>query len=45
MIYRGHVQNGMVVLDNEAPLPEGVEVRVELVEPPPDEPALDERRK
>jgi len=42
MIYRGHVKNGMVVLESEAQLPEGIEVRVEPVEPPPDEPALDE---
>lgn len=29
MTFRGHVQNGVVVLDEPADLPEGVEVRVE----------------
>ncbi len=31
MVYRGHVKNGVVVLDEPAPLPEGAEVRVEVV--------------
>ncbi len=34
MGYRGHVRNGVVVLDNPVPLPEGAEVRVDLVESP-----------
>jgi hypothetical protein len=32
MTYRGHVKNGVVVLDEPAELPEGAEVRVELAE-------------
>ena len=32
MVYRGHVRNGVVVLDEPAELPEGAEVRVELAE-------------
>ena len=32
MVYRGHVKNGVVVLDEPAELPEGAEVRVELAE-------------
>jgi hypothetical protein len=31
MVYRGHVKNGVVVLDAETQLPEGTEVRVEPV--------------
>lgn len=31
MVYRGHVQNGMVVVEGSPDLPEGAEVRVELV--------------
>jgi hypothetical protein len=31
MTYQGHVRNGIVLLDNGAKLPEGAEVRVELV--------------
>jgi len=30
MEYRGHVKNGVVVLDDPVDLPEGVEVRIEL---------------
>ena len=30
MTYRGHVQNGVVVLDGPAELPEGAEVEVSL---------------
>ncbi len=30
MTYRGHVKDGMVVLDNGAKLPDGAEVLVEL---------------
>ena len=32
MVYRGHVKNGVVVLDEAVPLPEGAKVTVELVE-------------
>jgi hypothetical protein len=31
MVYRGHVRNGLVVLDQEVSLPEGTEVRVEPI--------------
>jgi hypothetical protein len=42
MTFRGHVRNGVVLLDNGATLPEGAEVRVELMParqdtPPPEE--------
>ncbi len=49
MVYRGHVKNGMVVLDDDAHLPEGAEVQVMLVrdeeygQPPADLPTLHER--
>ena len=32
MIYRGHVKNGVVLVEEPAALPEGAEVRVELVQ-------------
>jgi hypothetical protein len=32
MTYRGHIKNGQVTLDDPAELPEGAEVRVELIE-------------
>ena len=32
MIYRGHVKNGMVVLDDDIQLPDGTQVNVEPVE-------------
>lgn len=32
MTYRGHVKNGQIVLDEPAPLPEGTEVNVGVVE-------------
>jgi predicted DNA-binding antitoxin AbrB/MazE fold protein len=32
MSFKGHVQNGVVVLDEPASLPEGSEVRVELAD-------------
>ena len=35
MIYRGHVKKGVVVFDPEVELPEGIEVRVETISPPP----------
>jgi len=34
MTYRGHVKNGMVVLDEPMALPEGAEVRVEVAKQP-----------
>ena len=33
MTYRGHVKNGVIVLDEPADLPEGADVHVELAEP------------
>jgi len=42
MIYRGHVQNGVVVFDDSVTLPEGAEVRVELESPAPQTAAKDE---
>lgn len=33
MVLRGHVRNGVVVLDQPTELPEGAEVRVEVVSP------------
>jgi hypothetical protein len=32
MTYRGHIKNGMVTLDEPATLPEGAEVKVQLIE-------------
>lgn len=34
MTYRGHIKNGMVVLDGEVTLPEGCEVRVDVLATP-----------
>jgi predicted DNA-binding antitoxin AbrB/MazE fold protein len=31
MIYRGHIQNGVVVLDEDVKLPDGTEVHVEAI--------------
>jgi len=42
MVYRGHVKNGVVVLDETATLPEGVEVKIELSNSEQDVPLLDE---
>jgi hypothetical protein len=44
MVYRGHVKGGVVVLEPPAVLPEGVEVRVEIVVAPAQDegPLLDE---
>jgi len=33
MTYRGHIENGVVVLDEPVDLPEGISVEVELVGP------------
>ena len=42
MTYRGHVKNGVVVLDEPVKLPEGAEVQVDLQATLPDKPAADE---
>ena len=33
MVYRGHVQNGIIRLEESVSLPEGAEVRVEVTAP------------
>ncbi|MHB1560080.1 MAG: hypothetical protein ACYC61_21730 [Isosphaeraceae bacterium] len=33
MVYRGHIKGGVVVLDEPVSLPDGIEVKVEPVEP------------
>ncbi len=38
MIYRGHVKNGIVVLDEDVRLPDGTQVKVEAVQPANDAP-------
>lgn len=38
MTYRGHIKDGVVVLDEPAKLPEGAAVRVEAVTPDSDRP-------
>ncbi len=35
MVYRGHVENGVIQLEGSITLPEGIEVRVEIVAPTP----------
>lgn len=35
MTYRGHIQNGVVILDEQLSLPDGTEVRIEPVVPTP----------
>ena len=35
MVYRGHVENGVIQLEGSATLPEGATVRVEIVTPAP----------
>ena len=42
MVYRGHVEKGVVVLDDPVTLPEGVEVKIELSNDGAAEPSLDE---
>lgn len=44
MTFRGHVKNGVVVLDESAELPEGAAVRVELPERVADSPKSDQNR-
>jgi hypothetical protein len=43
MVYLGHVRNGAVVLDTPSVLPEGAEVRIEIVVASNDVPSLDEQ--
>ncbi len=35
MLYEGHVENGVVIVDDCTVLPEGVKVRVEVLPPSP----------
>lgn len=42
MVYHGKVKNGIVVLDMPSALPEGAEVRVEIVSVEREGPLLDE---
>ena len=42
MTHRGHVENGVVILDPPVDLPEGAEVEVRLIEPPTDSHAAEE---
>jgi hypothetical protein len=42
MLYRGHVQNGMVVFDESVSLPEGTPVTVGVSSAPRKEPAEEE---
>jgi hypothetical protein len=42
MHYRGHVKNGVVVLDEVATLPEGIEVKIEIPSETEGPPILDE---
>jgi hypothetical protein len=41
MVFRGRIKNGVVVLDSPIALPEGVEVRVEIVPAESEAPLLD----
>jgi len=43
MTYRGHVENGTVVLDQPAELPDGAQVEVHLVEAAADADTQEER--
>jgi hypothetical protein len=43
MVYRGRVKGGVVVIEPPTLLPEGVEVRVEIVPSGSKEPLLDEQ--
>jgi len=43
MVYRGHVKGGVVVLEPPNVLPEGVEVRVEIVPAESQGPLLDDQ--
>ena len=41
MIYRGRVKNGVVLVEEPVTLPEGAEVRLELVHPSAEQKAID----
>ncbi len=43
MVYRGHVKGGVVVFDSPVTLPDGAEVRVELLPAEAEGPLLDEQ--
>jgi len=43
MNYRGHVKDGLVVLDTPGLLPEGAEVRIEVLSSEKEGPLLDEK--
>lgn len=43
MVYRGHVKGGVVIVESPAVLPEGAEVRVEVVPADSEGPLLDEQ--
>ena len=43
MTYRGHVENGVVVLEDSVPLPEGARVEVHLVEEDSKPPTLGQK--
>ena len=40
MTYHGRVKNGVIVLDEPVPLPEGTEVKIEPVEPAAEKPSV-----
>jgi len=42
MTYRGHVKNGVVVMDDSVKLPEGAEVKVDLLAASPPDAAQEE---
>jgi hypothetical protein len=42
MVYRGHVEKGVVVLDDAVTLPEGLAVKIEPSPAEPQEAAMDE---
>lgn len=42
MTYRGRVKNGVVVLDDSVKLPEGVEVKIDLLTTSPEPPREEE---
>ena len=44
MTYRGHVKNGVVVLDDPVKLPDGAEVRVEVLQAKSEPTLADELR-
>ena len=44
MTYKGHVKNGVVVLDDPVKLPDGAEVRVEVLESKAEPTLADELR-